>query len=188
MRQEWFFGKANDHKLTNKCLNRRRIETCFTSQAGPTRRQSDKLKRKITPVIEYAAESTTACLVTMVQGNILGITMTHLLIASQTGVIAAAITVAALFASKSRNRLLVSAVLGVGTAIADYFVHPGMFGPVFLEAIVTGAAAAVLSYMVGMLARNVSCSRPAPGPAICWAISGLSSECSARRCSGFRRT
>ena len=113
------------------------------------------MKRRITPVIEYAAESTTACLVTMVQGNILGLTMAHLLIASQTGVIAAAIAAVALFASKTRNRWIVSAVLGVATAIVDFFVHPGMFGPVALEAIVTGIAAAVLSYMVGMLVRNI---------------------------------
>lgn len=91
----------------------------------------------------------------MVQGNILGITMTHLLIASQTGVIAAAVTAAALFASKSRNRWIVSAVLGLATAIVDFFVHPGMFGPVVLEAIVTGFAAAVLSFLAGMLVRRI---------------------------------
>jgi len=81
--------------------------------------------------------------------------MTHLVIASQTGIIAAAIAAVALFASKTRNRWIVSAVLGVATSIVDFFVHPGMFGPVALEAIVTGFAAAVLSYMVGMLVRNI---------------------------------
>ena len=91
----------------------------------------------------------------MGQGNLLGVTMAHLLIASQTGLIAAAIAAVTLFASKTRNRWIVSAVLGIATAIVDFFVHPGMFGPVAFEAIVTGLAAAILSYLVGMLVRNL---------------------------------
>ncbi len=111
------------------------------------------MKQKLTPMIEYAAESTTACLVTMVQGNILAMTASHLIIASQTGVIAGAIATVALFASKSGNRWIVSAVLGVATGVVDFFVHPGMFGTVATEAIVTGIAAGVLSYIVGSLVR-----------------------------------
>jgi dihydroorotase-like cyclic amidohydrolase len=41
-----------------------------------------------------------------------------------------------------------SLVLGTGTAVVDVYVHPGMFGSVATEAIVTGIAAA-LSYLVG---------------------------------------
>ena len=107
------------------------------------------MKQKITPVVEYVAESTTACLVTMVQGNILALTLSHLIFASQTGAIAAI----ALFVSRTRNRWLVSAVLGVVTAIVDFFVHPGMFGSIAMEAIVTGIAAGLLSYFVGSLVR-----------------------------------
>lgn len=113
------------------------------------------MKRKITPVIEYVAESTTACLVTMVQGNILALTLSHLIIASQTGVIAGAIAAIALFVSRTGNRWLVSAVLGAATAIVDFFIHPGMFGTVATEAIVTGIAAGVLSYIVGSLVRYI---------------------------------
>jgi VIT1/CCC1 family predicted Fe2+/Mn2+ transporter len=43
--------------------------------------------------------------------------------------------------------------LGALTAIVDYFVHPGMFGPAALEAIVTGLGAALLSYLVGTMLR-----------------------------------
>ena len=111
------------------------------------------MKQKITPVIEYVAESATACLVTMVQGNILALTLSHLIIASQTGVFAGAIAAIALFLSRTGKRWLVSAVLGAATAIVDYFVHPGMFGTVATEAIVTGIAAGLLSYIVGSLVR-----------------------------------
>lgn len=109
------------------------------------------VKRRITPVIEYVAEAGTACLVTMAQGNILAITVSHLLIASQTGVIAGVVAAAALYFSRTAKRWLISLVLGVMTAIVDFFVHPGMFGAVATEAIATGIAAAVLSYLAGSL-------------------------------------
>ena len=118
------------------------------------------MKQKIAPVVEYVAESTTACLVTMVQGNMLALTLSHLLIASQTGVVAGTLAGVALFVSKTRNRWIVSTILGVATAIVDFFVHPGKFGPIVMEAAVTGLAAGVLSYIVGALVRRF---RRAPG-------------------------
>lgn len=110
-----------------------------------------QFNKRVAPLVEYVAESTTACLVTMVQGNLLALTFSHLLIASQTGIVAGTIASVALFLGRNskRKRWVVSLALGTATAIVDYFVHPGMFGPVALEAIVTGIAAAVLSYLVG---------------------------------------
>jgi len=112
-----------------------------------------QINKRVAPLVEYIAESTTACLVTMVQGNLLALTFGHLLIASQTGVVAGAIASVTLFLSRSNKRWVVSLVLGIGTAVVDYFVHPGMFGSVATEAIVTGIAAAVLSYLVGTTIR-----------------------------------
>ena len=109
--------------------------------------------KKITPFVEYFAESTTACLVTMVQGNFLALTVSHIIIASQTGVIAGAVAAAGLLIAKTDNRRVVSLVLGTATAVVDYFVHPGMFGPAALEAIVTGAAAGLFSYLIGTAIR-----------------------------------
>jgi hypothetical protein len=106
-------------------------------------------RKKAGALIEYVSESTTACLVTMVQGNLLSLTVGHLLIASQTGVIAAAIASLTLFFSRVRSRWLIAAVLGVATAVVDFFVHEGQFGPIAMEAFVTGFAAAILSYGVG---------------------------------------
>ena len=107
------------------------------------------VKKKGGPLIEYVSESSTACLVTMVQGNLLSLTVGHLVIASQTGVVAAAIASLALMFAHSRSRWLIAAVLGVTTGIVDFFVHDGQFGPIAMEAIVTGPAAEVLSYVVG---------------------------------------
>lgn len=108
-----------------------------------------RLKKKAGPLIEYASESTTACLVTMVQGNLLSLSIGHLLIASQTGVIAAAVATLTLLLARARSRWIIAAVLGVSTAVVDFFVHDGQFGPIAMEAIVTGLAAAILSYGIG---------------------------------------
>jgi hypothetical protein len=111
------------------------------------------MNRKLTPFVEYFAESTTACLVTMAQGNLLGLTLTHLLVASQTGLFAGIAATVVLLASRAHQRWIIAATLGVATAVVDFVVHPGMFGPVALEAIVTGIGAAILSYLVGALVR-----------------------------------
>jgi hypothetical protein len=107
------------------------------------------MSKKAAPLIECVSESTAACLVTMVQGNLFALTATHLLIASQTGLIAGTIATVGIFVSKTRNRRLISLGLGVTTGIVDFYVHPGMFGSVATEAIVTGLAAAILSHLVG---------------------------------------
>ena len=83
----------------------------------------------------------------MVQGNLLAISITHWLIAIETGLIAGTLASAAILSAKLRKQWLISLTLGLITATTDYFVHPGMLGTsAFTEAIVTGVGAAVLSY------------------------------------------
>ncbi len=82
----------------------------------------------------------------MVRGNLLALTASHLLIASQTGIIAGAFAAVALFVSRNQTRWLFSAILGLATATVDYFVHPGTFGAVATEDVVTGIAVGILSY------------------------------------------
>ena len=112
------------------------------------------MKKRITPVVENVAEATTACLITMVQGNILAFTLGHWIIASQTGVIAGVLASIALVLANTENRWVIAGVLGLATAVVDYFVHPGGFGPVVMEALVTGIGAAALSYIVGTAYRR----------------------------------
>ena len=111
------------------------------------------MKKKIIPFIENISEATAACLFTMVQGNIFALGLTHWIIASQTGAVAGVIASVALIFSRTSNRWIIAATLGIATAIVDYFMHPGMFGPVVLEAIITGIGAAILSYLVGTILR-----------------------------------
>ena len=114
------------------------------------------MKKKIAPFLENIAEAGAACLITMVQGNILVLGVSHWIIASQTGLIAGTASAAAILLAKTENRLIIAAVLGVTTGVVDYFVHPGMIGtaPV-TEAIVTGLGGAVLSYVAGALVARL---------------------------------
>lgn len=107
------------------------------------------MDKRAKPFVENIAEATTACLVTMVQGNVLALGLSHWIIASQTGLAAGTITAAIILIAKAHKRWVISLLLGLVTAIVDYHVHPGMFGSVVTEAVVTGIGAAVLSFAVG---------------------------------------
>lgn len=113
------------------------------------------MKKKITPFVENIAESGAACLVTMVQGNLLALGLSHWIIASQTGLVAGTAAAAAIVLAKTDNRWIIAGILGLSTAVVDYFIHPGMFGPIAMEAIVTGLGAAVLSYALGTAIRAI---------------------------------
>lgn len=107
--------------------------------------------KKVGPLLENVGESTVACLVTMVQGNLLILGLGHWVIASQTGIVAGLLASITLLLAKTNNRMVIAAILGVITGVVDYFIHEGMFGPEAAEAIVTGLGAAVLSYVIGSL-------------------------------------
>ena len=99
--------------------------------------------------VENVTESAAACLVTMVQGNLLAVTLSHWLIASRTGLVAGTFATAALWLLGERRRWAVAALLALVTVGADVVSHPKQFGGVLTEAIVTGLAAGTLSLMVG---------------------------------------
>ena len=73
------------------------------------------MSRKIKPFVANIAESTTACLITMMQGNFLAFSLTHWLIASQTGVIAGVVASVALLLARTDKRWLIAVVLGAVT-------------------------------------------------------------------------
>ena len=111
------------------------------------------VKDKTSSFVEGVSESTVACLLAMVQGNLLAITVSHLLIATQTGVIAGAITFVVSMLVRIENYWVTPVLLGLCTGIVDFYVHPGSFGGAATEAIVTGVAAALLSYLVTIFLR-----------------------------------
>ena len=103
------------------------------------------------PFVEHSAEATAACLVAMVQGNVLSLTLTHWAIASQTGIAAGAATALALVVTRVRRPWVLSMLLGIMTTIADYCTHDGSIGPFVTEAVLTGIGAALLCGLVQWL-------------------------------------
>ncbi len=113
------------------------------------------LNLNITPYAENVCESGLACVLTMVQGNVLALTLSHWLIASQTGLLAGAIVGTTVVAAKLRRPWVVSLVLGVVTTAVDALVHPATFGAASLtEACVTGLGAFALSLAVSATVRS----------------------------------
>jgi len=104
--------------------------------------------KQVRPLLENVSESATACLITMVQGNVLALGLGHWIIASQTGLAAGFFATIALYASKGRGRWVVAGVLAVFTAGFDFLIHDSGFGSAVTEAIVTGVGAGLLSLVV----------------------------------------
>lgn len=111
------------------------------------------MKEKTRSFVEGVSESTAACLVAMVQGNLLAITVSHLLIATQTGLIAGSIAFAVSMLVRIEKYWVTPLLLGLCTGVVDFYIHPGSFGGAATEAIVTGSAAALLSYLVAFGVR-----------------------------------
>lgn len=123
------------------------------------------MKSRIWPYVENVTEAGCACLITMVQGNLLALGVAHWIIASQTGLVAGAIAGTTILAAKLRKQWVISLMLGVVTATVDFFIHPGTFGTTAItEAMITGAGAASLSWFASllfMLRRKATISRRA---------------------------
>lgn len=109
------------------------------------------LKDKAALFAENVGESSAACLVAMVQGNVLAVTAAHWLIAIETGLAAGLLASVALFVTRVTDRVRIAIVLAVVTGLVDYLVHPGMIGSGPTEAILTGLGAGVLSLAAGAL-------------------------------------
>lgn len=86
-------------------------------------------------------------------GNFLALTLGHWLIASQTGLVAGAVTSLAILTARTTRRWIISVALGLVTTVVDFYVHSDEFGPVALQAVLTGLSAALLSYLVGIALR-----------------------------------
>ena len=105
------------------------------------------MKEKAKSLAEGVSESTVACMLAMVQGNILALTIGHFMIALQTGMIAGSIAIAVGMVVRAKKVWVTPLLLGVSTAAVDYLVHPSNFGAAATEALVTGFVAGVLALL-----------------------------------------
>jgi hypothetical protein len=113
----------------------------------------DNLKMFIMPF----CESTPACLLVMVQGNIWLATIGHFQKAIETGFITGVgVLVLSLFTHRwLSNKYVVAAITGGMCFIADLLAHPSHFGGFTTEAIVTGAITAMISLAVNFVAKKL---------------------------------
>jgi hypothetical protein len=98
-----------------------------------------------------AVEAGAVCLVLMVQGNLAGITLTHLGIASQTGLLAVFPALGLTFTHYARHfagRWTSSAFFGVTTFAADAIIHGSHYPGAYTEAALTGLGAFFFSVAV----------------------------------------
>ncbi|HEX4996785.1 MAG TPA: hypothetical protein VFY29_01080 [Terriglobia bacterium] len=98
-----------------------------------------------------AAEVASACLLLMAQGQIAQVTLGHVAIASETGLLAVAPLVGITltrFARHFANRWSSAAFVAVCTFFADGFVHGSHYPGAYTEAALTAAGAFVLSVIV----------------------------------------
>jgi hypothetical protein len=98
-----------------------------------------------------AVEAGAVCLLLMVQGDIAGITLTHLGIATQTGLLAVFPALGLTFTRYARhltNRWTASALLGATTFAADAMIHGSHYPGAYTEAALTGAGAFIFSLVV----------------------------------------
>ena len=98
-----------------------------------------------------AVEAGAVCVILMVQGHLLDVTLAHVAIAAKTGLLAVAPALWLTFTSYARhfvNRWSSSAFFGVCTFAADAVIHASHYPGAYTEAALTGAGAFLLSLAV----------------------------------------
>jgi hypothetical protein len=98
-----------------------------------------------------AVEAAAVCTILMVQGDIAGITLTHLAIASKTGLLAMSPVLGVTLtrhAHRLANRWLCSALLAVSAFAADAWIHKSHYPGTYTEAAMTAAGAFVFSVLI----------------------------------------
>jgi hypothetical protein len=98
-----------------------------------------------------AVEAGAVCLLLMVQGDIAGLTLGHLAIATQTGLLAVSPALGLTFTRHARhfaNRYTSSAFLGATTFFADALMHASHYRGAYTEAALTGIGAFLFSLAI----------------------------------------
>ena len=100
------------------------------------------------------SEAWTSCALCMVQGDLSVFTIKHALIAGKTGLIAGLLVVLTSYVQRLDNKWLLAWMTGVMTSIADFIIHPTHFGDRWVEAVVTGIGAGILSIILSGVLRK----------------------------------
>jgi len=113
------------------------------------------MQYRLIMLIKHITEATGACLLAMMQGNLLMLGLSHWIIATQTGLVAGVVATSTVVLAKIGRRWVVATILGAATAIADFFVHSGPWSDRISEAAITGLIASLLSFVFGFVLGRV---------------------------------
>lgn len=89
-----------------------------------------------------------ACVGVMVQGDLTGLSLKHVIIASKTGFLTGLAMIIAWLICQREKKWLDISLTAAFTTIADRMAHPVGFGSTWTEAIVTGLGAGILAYII----------------------------------------
>jgi hypothetical protein len=112
------------------------------------------IKEKVIIFFRRISEATPACLLVMVHGDLSAITLAHWETALRTGAITGVVLVLVSFVESKKwlhNRYVTGALTGIATTASDFIVHPAAISA---EAIITGAAAAVLCVLYSFIVKD----------------------------------
>ena len=103
---------------------------------------------------EKFSEAWLSCMVMMVEGNVLSWTVPHTITALKVATSSVLAYAAVQLAFKQENPIVNILLMACITALMDFNVHPTHFGPVWAEAVATGAGTAVLGLIVRFIRRK----------------------------------
>ena len=98
-----------------------------------------------------AAEVAIVCLLVMVKGHVGDVTLTHLVIATKTGLLTVCPSLVVTFTRYARyfaNRWASSAFVGVCTFFADAVIHPSHYSWQYTDAALTAIGAFIFSVLI----------------------------------------
>ena len=100
---------------------------------------------------EKFSEAWLSCMIMMAQGNFLAMTFPHTIVALKVATSSVLAYVAVQLAFKQDNKFVNILLMACITALMDFNFVPTHFGPVWAEAVATGAGTAVLGLIVKAL-------------------------------------
>ena len=109
------------------------------------------MKREALDCSEKFSEAWLSCMVMMAQGNFLAMTFPHTIVALKVATSSVLAYAAVQLAFKQDNKFVNILLMAFITALMDFNFVPTHFGPVWAEAVATGAGTAVLGLIVRVI-------------------------------------
>jgi len=115
------------------------------------------IKEKCEIFLRRLSEATPSCLMLMVQGNVMALTVNHWVKALQVGGLTGALAVAVSLSGRKElqdNKFVIAGLTGFLTSISDFLLHPSHFGGPTTEAITTGIGAGLLCLALSNIGKK----------------------------------